>query len=214
MTFTINGKQCSNLKVIVLAPHADDAELGCGGTIARMIEAGADVAIVAFSTPAGAPRAVLESEAHVSRQVMKIKEENLHIWSYEVRTLAAHRQEILERLFQLNQQHKPDLVMLPSLKDLHQDHNTVAMEGLRAFKMCSILGYELPWNHMSFHTSAFVPLEDHHVENKIRSSMSYISQMGRQFFDEEFLRSLARTRGCQIGKKYAEAFEVIRWIIE
>jgi len=201
-------------KVLVLAPHADDAELGCGGTIAKLIEEGSEVILVAFSTPAGAPRHVLESEAHNARGVMEIREENLLIYNYKVRTLPSHRQEILDRLYTLNIELKPDLVMLPSLSDLHQDHKTVAMEGLRAFKMRSILGYELPWNHLSFNTAAFVPLEERHIENKIKASKAYISQMGRQFFDEEVLRGLARTRGCQIGTQYAEAFEVLRWIIK
>ncbi len=201
-------------KVIVLAPHADDAELGCGGTIARMIEAGVDLTLVAFSTPAGVPRAVIESEANLARETMRVLKDNLEIWDYEVRTMSERRQEILDRLVKLNAERKPDLVLMPSLHDLHQDHQTVANEALRAFKMRSILGYELPWNHLSFNTAAFVPLEERHIERKVLSCLSYISQMGRPFFDADFIRGLARTRGCQIGQRFAEAFEVVRWIIQ
>ena len=102
---------------------------------------------------------------------------------------------------------------MPSLNDLHQDHTTIAQEGLRAFKKTSILGYELPWNNLNFSTQCFVKITELNLDRKLKALSCYESQKFRDYASEEYIRSLARTRGTQIGKKYAEVFEVIRWII-
>ena len=101
---------------------------------------------------------------------------------------------------------------MPSLNDIHQDHLTIAQEGLRAFKFSTILGYELIWNNLTFNTTSFVKLEERHILNKFSALQEYHSQEGRDYMSKEFIFSLAKTRGVQIGQKYAEAFEVIRLI--
>jgi LmbE family N-acetylglucosaminyl deacetylase len=101
---------------------------------------------------------------------------------------------------------------MPSLHDIHQDHSTVATEGLRAFKDKTILGYELIWNNLMFNTTCFVPLNGRHVHKKVEALRAYQSQSGKAYTSEEFIFSLARTRGVQIGVQYAECFETIRWV--
>ena len=103
---------------------------------------------------------------------------------------------------------------MPSLHDIHQDHYCIGIEGVRAFKQISILGYELPWNNLTFNTQLFVFLDEKHLYKKIEALKCYQSQSNRDYANESFIRSLAITRGTQIGAKFAEAFEVIRWIIK
>jgi len=79
--------------------------------------------------------------------------------------------------------------------------------------MATLLGYEEPWNNISFNTSSFVPLEERHVRKKIDALKEYKTQMYRNYLNEDFIKGLAKTRGVQINKEYAEAFEVIRWVI-
>lgn len=201
--------------VLVLAPHTDDGELGAGGTIARLIEAGSRVTYVAFSTaaqsvPDGMPRDILKTEVRNATQVLGIANENLIIFDYEVRKLNFHRQQVLEDLVSIRQEGDYDLVLTPSLADIHQDHSTVAQESLRAFKNTTILGYELIWNNLSLDTKCFVSLERRHIEKKISALSEYKSQTGRAYMSEEFTFSLATTRGVQSGLPYAECFEVIR----
>jgi LmbE family N-acetylglucosaminyl deacetylase len=138
---------------------------------------------------------------------------NLLLYRYKVRHFAFHRQEILEDLVNLNKKVKPDLVFMPCLQDLHQDHSTIAMEGLRAFKKTSILGYEVPWNNMNFHTQCFIKFGEDHLVKKLNALDCYNSQKQKSYASEKFIRSLAITRGTQIGVNYAEVFEVIRWIL-
>jgi len=204
--------------VLVLAPHTDDGELGAGGTISLLLEKKAKVYYAAFSTasdsvPAGLPKDILKTEVAKATRQLGISKENLIIFDYQVRKLNFSRQDILEDLIRLRKDIHFDLVLMPSLNDIHQDHLTVSQEGLRAFKTCSILGYELIWNNLTFNTTCFVRIEKRHLDNKINALKSYESQKGKDYVSADFIKSLAKTRGVQIGAKYAEAFEVIRWVI-
>ncbi|MGW8169030.1 MAG: PIG-L deacetylase family protein [Sulfurovaceae bacterium] len=204
--------------VYVLAPHTDDGELGAGGTIKKLIENGANVYYFAFSTaeksvPKGFPKDILQTEVINATAKLGIPKENVIIYSYEVRKLNYNRQDILEDLIRHRQKLKPDLVLVPSMNDIHQDHSTIAQEGLRAFKNTNILGYELIWNNLTFNTTAFVKLDKSHIQAKCDALKEYKSQGVRDYMSEEFIFSLARTRGVQIGAPYAESFEVIRLVI-
>ncbi len=76
-----------------------------------------------------------------------------------MREFPKFRQEILDALIRLRKKIQPDMVFTPSRYDTHQDHKTTVEETMRAFKQCTILGYEQPWNNITFNTLAFVPLE-------------------------------------------------------
>jgi LmbE family N-acetylglucosaminyl deacetylase len=205
--------------MLVLAPHTDDGEFGCGGTIAKFIEDGKEVYYAAFSLAEksvsfGYPVNILEKELKEATRVLGIPKDNLIIHKYEVRRFSLFRQEILENLVLLEKELKPDIVFLPTLNDLHQDHSTIAREGLRAFKKTTILAYEIPWNNVTFQTLSFIFLQERHINKKIEALKCYESQSHRYYANEEFIRSLARTRATQIGTEYAEAFEVLRLIVD
>ena len=206
-------------KVLVLAPHTDDGEIGCGGTIAKFLEEGSEVFYVAFSSAReslkqnGFKEDVLIYEAKAATKTLGIKNKNLTIYDYKVRFFTSTRQEILEDMIKIKKKIKPDLVLIPSLKDIHQDHGVIAQEGLRAFKNCTILSYELLWNNLNFKNMMFVRLKKKHIQVKWNAINKYKSQKTRSYMNKDFVFSLARTRGVQIGTMYAESFEVIRWII-
>ena len=201
--------------ILVLAPHTDDGELGLGGTIKYLTELKHRVVYIAFSTadqsvPEGFPKDILKTEVKKATKILGIQENNLIIYNYEVRKLNYIRQEILEELIKIRKNNHFDLVFIPSLHDIHQDHTTIAQEGLRAFKNATLLGYELIWNNLSFDTQCFIKLEKRHIEAKINALKMYKSQGLRDYLSAEFITSLARTRGVQVGCEYAEAFEVVR----
>ena len=210
-------------KILILAPHTDDGELGCGGSIARFIEEGKNVFYAAFSTAEKSvdpkfPNNILEIEVKAATKKLGIKRENLFIYNNEVRKLNYIRQEILEELIKLKKKIEPDIIFMPSINDIHQDHNTIAQEGLRAFKDRTILGYELIWNNISFNTtsfntSTFIILRHNHVQSKVDALQKYTSQKDKAYMSQDFIFSLAKSRGVQIGKEYAECFEVIRWVM-
>jgi len=88
------------------------------------------------------------------------------------------------------------------------------MEALRAFKKTSaILGYEHPWNNLSFTTDVFVKLERKHILTKTTAVSLYKSQKFRFNFNEGYILALAKTRGMQVDVPFAEAFELLRLIM-
>lgn len=208
----------SNIKkVLVLAPHPDDTEFGLGGTVVKLLEMGIDLHIAIFSlceksTPPGFEVGVIEKELIQSCEFLGIRSSNLHIFNFEVREFPAHRQEILEEMIKLRNKLSPDLVFLPCSSDIHQDHNTIYNEGQRAFKHFNILGYEMPWNNFGFKSYVFVNLTREQLDKKIKSLEIYKSQANRPYSQGVFVESLAKVRAIQIGKQYAESFELIRFI--
>jgi LmbE family N-acetylglucosaminyl deacetylase len=205
-------------RALVLAPHTDDGEFGCGGTIARLTEAGAEVHYVAFSTasrslPPGFPADTLAHEVRASTARLGIDPSRLTVHGFEVRTFPSVRQDILEGLVALNAELRPDMVLMPSLGDIHQDHETIAREGLRAFKRTTVLGYEIPWNCFQFRQQAYVSLEPHHLDAKVEALACYASQQHRNYANEEYIRNIARTHGIESGRELAEVFEVYRWVL-
>lgn len=204
-------------RILVLAPHTDDGEFGCGGTISRLGENGSEIFYAAFSACRQSvlkefPEDILITEVKSATKELGIKPSNLILFDFEVRTFNFHRQEILEEIIKLKNDIKPDLVFIPSVNDIHQDHFIISNEGVRAFKLSTLLSYELPWNNFSFTTSCFFKLSHSNIESKVRALKCYKSQQHKSYANEDFIKSLARVRGVQIGAEYAEVFEVVRMV--
>jgi LmbE family N-acetylglucosaminyl deacetylase len=205
-------------RVLALSPHPDDAELGAGGTIARFIDEGSEIYYIVFSAceksvPAAMAADTIKKEGLASLKILGVLPERICHLDFPVRTFPEHRQEILEFLIKFKKDCGPDLVLIPSSNDVHQDHNTIYWEALRAFKKdTSIWGYEHPWNNLAFPTDLFVKLTERHLEKKIHCLSQYKSQNDRSYMDERNLKALIQTRGAQLALPYAEAFEIIRLI--
>ncbi|MGH3131627.1 MAG: PIG-L deacetylase family protein [Gaiellaceae bacterium] len=204
-------------RVLVLAPHTDDGEFGCGGTMARLVDAGTEVRYVAFSIatkslPPGFPPDTLAREVRDATAELGIPESHLTVYDFEVRTFPERRQDILELLIDLWDEWEPEAVFMPSHHDVHQDHQVVSQEGLRAFKRTTILGYEIPWNNYDFALQAYVALERQHLERKTAALSRYASQQHRRYADPEYIWNIARTHGINVNREYAEVFQVYRLV--
>jgi len=205
-------------RILILAPHTDDGEFGCGGSIARFLDEGAEVYYAAFSTceeslPDDWPKDTLVKEVRAATQTLGVPAENLIIHKFPVRRFLEHRQDILEELVRLQRELQPTRVFQPTTSDLHQDHAVIAREGCRAFKRSTILAYEIPWNNIQFSSQAYIRLEPSHVQRKVDALKAYVSQAQRAYANEAFIRSMCLTRGVCIGAEFAEAFEVVRWVM-
>lgn len=207
-----------NNTVLILAPHTDDGELGCGATIARFTAEGKQVHYAAFSLceaslPANLPSDTLEKECRIATRILGIDPAQINFYNFPVRQFPAFRQEILEELVALNKKIKPGLVLIPSCNDRHQDHQVIHQEARRAFNKTSLAGYDLPWNNDQFRTDLFITLTEEQLEKKISAILAYQSQKSRTYMQPEFIRSLATVRGLQAGTQYAEGFEIYNWIV-
>lgn len=204
-------------KILLLAPHPDDPDFSCGGSIARWSKEN-DLYYVAFSPcnvslPKGFEDNVLFEELKASARILGIPENNIFTYSFTVRRFSEHRQDILEEMVKLKKAIEPDIVVMPNSYDIHQDHKTIHEEGLRAFKHSSLLGYEMPWNNLSFTSNFHVKLSKENFATKLKAIACYKSQEVRSYKSQDFFAGLARVRGMQVGTEYAEAFELIRWIL-
>jgi len=203
-------------KALFLSPHTEDVELGCGATLARLLENGTDVHVAAFSTaqqslPAGMRPDTLRNEFLAAMAHYELTDDKLHIFDYEVRRLSEYRQSILDNLIDLRNRIQPDVVFIPSSNDMHQDHQVINNESQRAFKNATLLGYELPWNNTNFRTDLFFQVQERHLNLKLAALSEYKSQLVKErvYFKKSFILSLATVRGVQKSVNYAETFEVM-----
>jgi len=204
-------------RILVLSPHPEDGELGCGGTIAKFIESGVKVYYVAFtiaekSTYPPFPKDAQKAEMLRAVDILGIPQENVAINNWETREFPSHRQEILEYMISLRKEIEPDMVLCHSRDDTHQDHQTITAEAIRAFKQTSLLGYELPWNNFQFRSDYFIELKREHVEKKAKALECYRSRSFRPYLAAEKIFHWMGMRGMQIESDFAECFEVIRLI--
>ncbi len=202
----------------ILAPHTDDGELAAGASIARWSAEGSDAHYVAFlacatiQPPSSAPN-TLRRECAAATKLLGVPPSNLEILGFEVRRFARDRQEVLDVMVKLDRDLHPDLVLMPSTNDTHQDHQVVASEARRAFKRTRMLGCDVPWNNFRFENSAFCALEERHVTVKCEALAEFRSQSGRPYMSSDYVRSQALFHGIQSGLPLAEVFQVIRWYL-
>jgi LmbE family N-acetylglucosaminyl deacetylase len=204
----VNSKIKSNetKRALILSPHTDDAELGCGGTISKMVEDGWNVHVIYFSA-VGDRYPNLVAEAANSGKILGVSHE---ILDFETRFFPRDRQAILQALYDHSRKKRYDIVFTPTTTDIHQDHGVVTSEAKRAFRNCTLLGYELPWNNLEVNLNCFIPLEERHVKKKILALECYDSQKHNPYFNEKFFRSVVKMRGIQLARDYAEGFETIK----
>jgi len=207
-----------NKTILVLAPHTDDAEFGVGGTIFKSIREGAHVKYMIFSTaveslPTGFSPDSTTKEALAAASSLGVNSElDVHIYDYKVREFPKYRQEILEDMVAMGRKWMPDIVFTPCSADVHQDHRVIYEESVRAFRKASIFGYEMIRNNLSFAGNFYVELDSVNLAAKVDALSLYESQTVKPNGAVGFVWDLARVRGYQIYKSYAECFEVIRLI--
>jgi len=204
-------------RALVISPHPDDAEFGCGATLSSLAKNGVEIIHVLVTPSENMGYKIIDREIKLrefreANDVLGIKK--LHICNeFKHRYLSEQRQELLQFFVDIREEYNPDAVFIPGLDDTHQDHAAVAIEGFRAFKNCDILGYDILWNNISFKSQAFYILEENDLNIKINALMRYETQRARLYLDAELIRGAARVRGAQAGVKYAEAFSNMRRFI-
>jgi|APSaa5957512622_1039677.scaffolds.fasta_scaffold62409_2 N-acetylglucosamine malate deacetylase 1 len=201
-------------RILFIGAHADD-ECCCAGTLYRSLEEGSEVFLATLSfceedsKQLGFPPDILKSEFECCVETLGINKNNIYTSDYPVRNFPQYRQEILDYLVLIKKEVKPDLVLIPSSIDIHQDHKVVYEEGMRAFAYSSILGYETPKNLLPQKHICYIDFKKRHFEVKEKCRACYQSQDKRAGIDRETKLLLARIRGSQIGCEYAEGYETL-----
>jgi LmbE family N-acetylglucosaminyl deacetylase len=199
----------SPARVLAIGAHPDDIEIGCAGTILRLIEQGAisDVRWVVLSGEGErAQEARWSAEAlldGVSRSEVVVRDFPDGFFPYEGQRIKG----FFERL---KEDFSPDVVFTHQRADLHQDHQLCCELTWNTFRDHLILEYEVPkYDGDMSAPNAFVPLSEHLSRRKIDHLMSHFgSQLSKRWFREDLFASLLRLRGmeCNSPTSYAEAF--------
>ncbi len=204
--------EIKNKVILAIAPHLDDIELGLGATIHKLSKDNT-IHYLGLSMPPLVEKDVFMKEFWESCKHLKLSKERMVLKDYNPRDLFKDRMDILQLFYDTNKAIKPDIVFVPNSKDIHQSHQVAYQEARRAFKYSTILGYELPWNSMTFDMDVFIEISEEDVKAKQASINSFETQKLRMFFSNDIITDLAKLRGKQIGKDFAECFELTRIII-
>jgi LmbE family N-acetylglucosaminyl deacetylase len=195
-------------KVLALSPHTDDVELGAGGTVHKLISNGSHVKLVAFSW---CENPTLRDEFKKGVEALGVQDSTL--LEFPRRKFPKYRQDILDYLWELQIEEKFNLVLTPCSFDVHQDHQTIHRETLRAFrKTATIWGYVMNWNAPTSRVDMYVVLDEKDVQAKLKAISVYGSQRKRLANRVDVHEAILRSNGVCVDEQYAEAFETIRQI--
>jgi LmbE family N-acetylglucosaminyl deacetylase len=205
----IGGPDAARRRVLALGAHSDDIEIGCGGTLLKLIEqhAVAEVRWVVLSANGGREQEARESAEAlldgVPRSDVVVCDFTDGFFPYE-----GHR--VKDFFESLKADFSPDVIFTHQRADLHQDHRLCCELTWNTFRDHLILEYEVPkYDGDMSAPNAFVPIEEHLHRRKIDHLMRHFgSQRSKRWFQEELFSSLLRLRGmeCNSPSSYAEAF--------
>jgi LmbE family N-acetylglucosaminyl deacetylase len=193
-------------RVLAIGCHADDIEIGCGGTLLALLEARPHSMVTWVVLSAPGSRA---AEARSSAEAFLSRAEVPDVRVFELREsffpyIGADVKEVFETFKDLN----PDLVLTHTRSDLPQDHRLACELTWNTFRDHLILEYEIPkYDGDLGSPNLFVPLTEDVVERKLRLITEHFSsQSDRHWFDEDVFRGLMRLRGMESVTRNAEAF--------
>lgn len=212
----LDRKLASPLRILCLGAHSDDIEIGCGGSILRLIQQHPDCRIhwVVFSargvrrTEAEHAAELFAGSAHLERLILK---------EYPDGFLPHVGADVKSTFEELKQLVSPDVIFTHQRHDAHQDHRLMSELTWNTFRDNFILEYEIPkYDGDLGQPSVFIPLDPSILEAKVHHLMeSFTSQRSKHWFDESTFRALMRLRGmeCNSPSGYAEAFYCRKLVI-
>ncbi len=197
-------------RLLFVGAHPDDIEIGCGAFLASVSTA-AEVLCVTLSENQEKPQHKnLVEEHYQSMSVLGVTAERAIVAGFETRNFPRDRQTILEYLYELNREHRPHIVFVHSRADIHQDHEVVTMEALRAFRGTTVLGFDVLRSSYGFFPNFLVEVPEEDVEKKFLALSKYVTYSDKYYFDREIVRATLVRHGALADRPFAEGFDILR----
>lgn len=197
-------------RVLFIGAHPDDIELGCGALI-HQIAPQTDILCVTLSDNQKNPLLTSLVEEHYrSMEILGVKRENAVLGPFTTRIFPDSRQEILEYFLKLRREFNPDLIFVHSKADVHQDHNTITEEALRAFRGITVLGFDVVRSSYGFFPHFIVEVSEESVNKKIEALSQYETYRDKYYFNSELTRSIMVRHGALGEVPFAEGFDILR----
>ncbi len=205
--------------VFILSPHADDVELGMGGTVYRLIKDWHKVVSLLLTW-----EKYRQDEFHTSMEKLGVKKERRITWG--LKDWSIHLEDkatLVWKLDKIINDFEIDTVFLPR-PSFHQDHTTTFELGLAATRLSfdvhkkfprNVFIYDEPtsaWNVDPFDFRFYIQLSEEDVRVKTDALLSHKSQMakGGIYMNHDYIRSLCKTVGAENNMEFAEKFAVLR----
>ena len=199
-------------RVLFLGAHPDDIELGCGGLLHHIVtRTDADVLCVTLSDNQKNPDLKnVKDEHYASMQILGVPREKVIFGPFVTRVFPGSRQDILEYLLKLRKDFKPDLIFVHTKHDIHQDHNVMTEEALRAYRGITVLGFDVVRSSYGFFPHFIVEMSEEDVNKKIEALSQYETYRDRYYFNAELTRSIMVRHGALAECPFAEGFDILR----
>lgn len=203
------SKSSTNQVILAIGAHPDDLEIACGGTLAKLVDAGHEVHTLVMSHGAiGGDIDTRPDEARSGADFMGVSD--IQVCNLPDTDLANHANELVAVIEAKINEVRPSLVLTHSENDHHQDHHAVHLATLRAARRhSSILCYESPSATRRFNPAVFVDIEDY-MDVKVLAVAQHKDQAGKPYMGADRVRGVAAFRGSQAKQRFAEGFEPVR----
>ncbi len=202
-------------RVLFLGAHPDDIEIGCGALIHHLVQQETDFLCVTLSDNQKNPDLKnIKDEHYKSMKVLGVPEDKIVFGPFITRVFPDARQEILEFFLKLRKEFQPDLIFTHSKQDVHQDHNTMSDEALRAFRGITVLGFDVVRSSHGFFPHFFVDVTEEDVNAKIKALAEYETYRDKYYFNAELTRSIMVRHGALAERPFAEGFDILRIVGE
>lgn len=204
-------------KVLCLGAHSDDIEIGFGGTILAWLSRGAKLDVT-WCVLSGETNRAAEARSSANAFLQGAVKTSVHLAAFRDSYFPSESVAVKEWLAALRDRiEKPDIVFCHRSDDAHQDHRIVSELTWNLFRDQLILEYEIPkWDGDLGQPNAYVALDASLLERKLDLLQAHFAtQAGKDWFDRETFRGLARIRGmeCRSPGRYAEAFHVRKMLL-
>lgn len=197
-------------KILFLGAHPDDIEIGCGALIHHIVKQTEILCVTLSDNQKNPSLKNVKSEHIKSMQVLGVPQEKIIFGPFVTRVFPDARQEILEYFLKLRKDFQPDLIFTHSKQDVHQDHNTMTDEALRAFRGITVLGFDVVRSSYGFFPLFLAEVSEEDVNKKIEALAEYETYRDRYYFNNELTRSIMVRHGALAECSFAEGFDILR----
>lgn len=197
-------------RVLFLGAHPDDIEIGCGALVHNIVNKTEILCVTLSDNQKNPDLKEVKSEHFRSMEVLGVPERQILMGPFSTRVFPDSRQDILEYFLKLRKDFQPDLIFTHSRQDVHQDHNTMTDEALRAFRGITVLGFDVVRSSYGFFPHFLVEVTEEDVNKKIEALSQYETYKDRYYFNSDLTRSIMVRHGALAERPFAEGFDILR----
>lgn len=195
------------MRILAIGAHPDDIELGCGGSLAKLIGQGAEVRTLVLSRGVHGGGDIFDRQQETHEALTSLGITDTHYGDFPDTRLREHLNEMIKYMEGHVREFNPRRVFTMFERDRHQDHRAVFEASIVACRRVpQIFCYETPSSWPNFDPSIYESLDEEDMERKVEALLKHHSQADRDYTQPDHLRTAAKFRGQQVGLPMAEGF--------